>query len=318
MHRKPRLNTYGRQLIIERLRSGRQGAVVAEELGVSRATVYKWWRRYRLEGWSGLEDRSSRPHRSPRRLSSEAEAKILELRRRRKLGPHRLAPLTGHPRSTCYAVLRRHQLHRLDWLDRPTGHLIRRYEVERPGDLGHLDVKKLGRVPVGGGHRILGRRTRISSRRRPVVGYDYIHSLVDDCSRLAYSEVLPDEKGFTCGAFLLRAGQFFADHGIRFKRLMSDNAFSYRRSPFVRLAVAVLGSQQIFIPPYRPQVNGKVERFNRTLLDEWAYVRLYQGNHERASLLPEWLHLYNFHRGHTALGGLPPAARLNNVCGNYS
>jgi transposase len=144
MHRKPRLNTYGRRLIIERLTSGRPGPVVAEELGVSRATVYKWWRRYRLEGWSGLEDRSSRPHRSPKRLSPEAEAPILELRRLRKLGPRRLAPLTGHPRSTCYAVLRRHQLHRLDWLDRPSGNLVRRYEAERPGQLGHVDVKKLG------------------------------------------------------------------------------------------------------------------------------------------------------------------------------
>jgi len=318
MHRRPRLSSYGRQLIIERLASGRRGAVVAEELGVSRATVYKWWRRYRVEGWAGLEDRSSRPHHSPRRLSPEAEAEILALRRQRKLGPHRLAPLTGHPRSTCYAVLRRYQLQRLAWLDRPTGSLVRRYEAERPGQLGHLDVKKLGRVPSGGGHRMLGTRKRFgSARRRPVVGYDFVHSLVDDYSRFAYSEVLPDEKGFTCAAFLLRAGQFFAEHGIHFRRLMSDNAFSYRHSPFVRLAVRVLGSRQSFIPPYRPQVNGKVERFNRTLLDEWAYVRLYQTNSERAALLPDWLHLYNYHRGHTALGGLPPVARVNDVDGNY-
>lgn len=319
MHRRPRLSSYGRQLIIERLASGRRAPVVAEELGVSRATVYKWWRRYRQEGWPGLEDRSSRPHHSPHRLSTAAEARILELRRQRKLGPHRLAPLTGHPRSTCYAVLRRHDLHRLDWLDRPTGNSIRRYEAERPGQLGHLDVKKLGRIPPGGGHRLLMTRKRYGSeRRRRKFGYDYVHSLVDDHSRLAYSEVLPDERGFTCGAFLLRAGQFFARHGIRFERLMSDNAFSYRRSPFVLLAVKVLGCRQSFIPPYRPQVNGKVERFNRTLLDEWAYVRLYKDNSERTQLLPDWLHLYNFHRTHTSLGGLPPASRLNNVDGNYS
>ena len=157
-----------------------------------------------------------------------------------------------------------------------------------------------------------------SERTRPKFGYDYIHSLVDDYSRFAYSEVLPDEGGFTCAAFLLRAGQFFARYGIRFERLMSDNAFSYRHSAFVRLAVSVLGSRQSFIPPYRPQVNGKVERFNRTLLDEWAYVRLYDDNLQRTRLLPEWLHLYNFHRTHTALAGLSPASRINNVRGNYS
>lgn len=319
MHRRPRLSPYGRQLIVERIESGRRGAVVAEELGVSRATVYKWWRRYRLEGWRGLEDRSSRPHRSPRRLPAEIEAQILELRRERKLGPHRLASMTGHPRSTCYAVLRRHRVQRLDWLDRPTGMLIRRYEAARPGELGHLDVKKLARIPIGGGHRMLRSRKRFgSARRRPVIGYDYIHSLVDDYSRLAYSEVLSDEKGFTSAAFLLRAGQFFTDHGIRFERLMSDNAMAYRLSPFVRLAVRVLGSRQTFIPPYRPQANGKVERYNRTLLDEWAYVRLYRSNEERARLLPEWLHLYNFHRGHTALAGLPPAARVHNLSGKYT
>jgi transposase len=160
MHRRPRLNSYGRQLLIERLRTGWSPASAAEAAGVSRATVYKWWRRYQAQGWEGLADRSSRPHSSPRRLAPEREAIVLENRRRRRLGPHRLSGLTGIPASTCYQVLRRHQLHRLDGLDRPTGRLIRRYEADHPGQLGHMDVKKLARIPEGGGHFVHGRQGR--------------------------------------------------------------------------------------------------------------------------------------------------------------
>ena len=207
MHGRPRLNAFGRQLIVERLASGRSAAVVAEELGVSRATVYTWKRRYEIEGEAGLVDRPCRPLSSPRRLSPDAEAAILLLRQSEKLGPHRLAARLGLPRSTCYKVLRRHGLHRLDWLDRPTGRLIRRYEWEQPGDLVHVDVKKLGRIPAGGGHRGYGRRLRRPTGKRGQ-GYEFVHSLVDDHSRLAYSEVLDDEQGPTCAAFLRRAAAF--------------------------------------------------------------------------------------------------------------
>jgi len=316
MHGRPRLSSYGRQLVVERLQSGRSAGVVAEELGVSRATVYKWWRRFQVEGEKGLVDRSSRPQSSPSRLSAAAEAEILELRQSAKLGPHQLASRLGRPRSTCYKVLRRHGLHRLDWMDRPSGRVIRRYEWERPGQMVHVDVKKLGRIPPGGGHRMLGRDQRPNRKRG--LGYDFVHSLVDDHSRLAYSEVLPDEQARTCAGFLRRAGTFLAGHGIQVQRVMTDNAFAYRHGRDFRAAVAELGARQVFTPFYCPQVNGKVERFNRTLLNEWAYIRSYADNQARTDLLSEWLHLYNFHRTHTALGGRPPIARVNSLCGNYS
>ena len=315
MHPRPRLNHFGRRLLVERILAGWTPATAAEAAGVSRATAYKWLRRHREEGWQGLHDRSCRPRRSPMQLDPAAEAAILTLRRQRKLGPHRLAALTGHPRSTVYKVLRRHALHRLDWLDRPTGRLIRRYELPAPGELVHMDVKKLGRIPDGGGWRVHG-------VRRPGVkrglGYDFIHSVVDDHSRLAYSEILANEQGSTCAAFLLRAAGFFADHGIRLQRVMTDNALNYRRSSSFLDALAQLGARHLRTPLYSPQVNGKVERYNRTLLEEWAYVTAYLTNQERCDLLPHWLHRYNYHRAHTALGGLPPIARVNNVSGNYN
>jgi transposase InsO family protein len=316
VHRRPRLNPFGRQLVIERLQSGRSAAVVAEELGVSRATVYKWWRRFRQEGADGLVDRSSRPHSSPRRLPAVAEEAILNLRRQRKLGPHRLAALTGFPRSTCYQVLRRHQLHRLDWLDRPSGQLIRRYERIRPGELVHVDVKKLGRIPPGGGHWAHGRKARPDIKRG--LGYEFVHSLVDDYTRFAYSEVLADEKGPTCAAFLRRAADFLAQHGIHVEQVMTDNAYNYRLSNEFKAALADLGARHLRTPAHHPQVNGKVERFNRTLLDEWAYLRIYDSNEERLSLLEPWLHTYNYHRTHTALGGRSPIERVDNLRGNYT
>jgi transposase InsO family protein len=310
------LNLFARQLLVERVRAGWMPATAAEASGVSRATVYKWLRRFRQEGSTGLLDRSSRPHRSPSRTSAVQEAILLALRRQRKLGPHRLAPLTGCPRSTCYAILRRHGVHRLDWLDRPSGLVVRRYEWPHPGDLGHLDVKKLGRIPPGGGHRVHGRLGFSGRSHRH--GYDFIHSLVDDHSRLAYCEVLSDEQGTTSASFLRRAIGFFAAHGITFRRLMTDNAFAYCVSRPFQATLAELGIQHRRTPPRRPQPNGKVERFNRTLLDEWAYLRAYASNDERVGLLPEWLHSYNYHRAHTALGGVPPIARVNKVPGNYS
>jgi transposase-like protein len=208
--------------MITRVRGERwTAAAAAEAAGVSRATVYKWLARHRGEGQAGLHDRSSCPRHSPRRLTASAEEQILLLRRQRKLGPHRLAGILGVPRSTCYAVLSRHGLQRLDWMDRPTGEVIRRYERARPGELIHVDVKKLGRIPPGGGWRVLGREP---GRYGIGVAYDSVHSAVDDHSRLAYSEIHANERADTCTAFLVRASQFFAAHGARVERVMTNNA----------------------------------------------------------------------------------------------
>ena len=318
-HGMPRLNVYGRVLIVRRvLEEGWAPAAAAESLGISRATAYKWLRRFRDEGLAGLADRSSRPHRSPRRLSSAAELESLELRQERKLGPHRLAGITGRPRSTCYAVLCRHRVHRLAWMDRPTGRVIRRYERDAPGELIHVDVKKLGRIPPGGGHCALGRSPETRRLKTRANGYDFVHAAVDDHSRLAYAEGHTDERGATCTAFLRRARAFYEAHGIRIQAVMTDNALSYVHSQAFREALVEIGARHVRIAPYRPQTTGKVERFNRILLEEWAYCRPYSDNQARLDLLPGWLHLYNHHRSHTALGGLPPIARVNNVPGNYS
>ena len=311
------MTVYGRSILVHRvLEEGWPPAAAAEAAGVSRATVYKWLRRFSAEGPSGLWDRSSRPHACPCRLPARTEQRVLELRRRRKIGPHRLAALTGVPRSTCYRILRRHGLHRLDWLDRPTATPIRRYERAAPGELVHIDVKKLARIPAGGGHRVLGRA--LARPRHRGLGYDYVHAAVDDHSRLAYAEIHPDETGLTCAAFCERAGAFFASHGIAVKEVMTDNAQAYRVGCAFRRAVAQVGATQIFTRPYRPQTNGKAERFNRTLLEEWAYVRAYRSNERRTALLDRWLHVYNHHRSHTALGGRSPIERVNNLRGNYT
>lgn len=279
-------------------------------MAVSRATAYKWVRRFAEEGPAGLEDRSSRAHRCPHALAASQVQRILSARRRTKHGPHRIGWSLGHPRSTVYGVLRRHGLHRLAWMDRPTGTLIRRYERERPGELVHVDVKKLGRIPPGGGWRLRGRGPKTGADRRRRLGYDYLHAAVDDHSRLAYVEVHPDERGSTTAAFLAWAAEFFYSHGAPVERVMTDNAFSYRHSEAFREELEAIGARHILIPPRRPQVNGKVERFNRTLLEEWAYVRLYRSNGARLQALARWMEFYNSSRPHTALGGRPPASRL--------
>jgi len=312
---RPRLTEYGRWLLVQRVeKEGWTVAATAEAAGVSRETVYRWLRRWGEEREAGLRDRSSRPLRSPRRLPARAEARICRLRQERKLGPHRLAGLTGHPRSTCYAVLRRFGLERLDWMDRPTGRVIRRYEREKPGELVHMDVKKLGRIQPGGGHRVHGRGKVPHSTGQ---GYDFLHCTVDDHSRVAYVESHADEKATTCSDFLRRAHAFYASQGISVQAVMTDNAKSYRTSAVFQKTLDELGCRQLLTPYYHPQVNGKVERFNRTLLEEWAYVRPYTSNAQRMRLLSTWLHRYNFHRNHTALGGLPPIARVNNLSGKY-
>ncbi|MEV0376065.1 IS481 family transposase, partial [Streptomyces sp. NPDC050636] len=299
-HRNARLTVHGRRLLVERVCSGRPVSHVAAEMGISRATAHKWIRRWRSEGEAGLIDRSSTPRRTPHRTPTTVEAQVCQLRQTRKLGPARIGPILGLPASTVHRVLTRHGLNRLAYLDRPTGQLIRRYERDRPGELIHVDVKKLGRIPDGGGHKVLGRQAgRVT---RSSMGFDYVHSAVDDHSRLAYSEIHPDEKAATCATFLRRAAAFFTAHGIdHIERVLTDNAWPYRKSFAWRQALTDLGATGKLTRIYRPQTNGKVERFNRTLLDEWAYIRPYTSNTERTTALADFLHTYNHHRCHTAL-----------------
>ena len=321
-HRNARLTLHGRRLLIQRvITDNRPVAHVVEELGCSRATGYKWLARWRAEGDPGLLDRPSTAHRLPGKTSPATEARICELRTKLKRGPRRLAPLLGLPASTIHAVLTRHGLHRLAWLDRPTGQIIRRYERDRPGELLHVDVKKIGRLRDGGGWRVHGRGSaqNRAARDAPRVGYEYVHAAIDDHTRLAYAEIHPDEKTTTCAAFLRRAAAHFAALGIpTIERVMTDNAMAYRRGHAWHQALTELGAQARFTRAYRPQTNGKAERFNRTMCDEWIYSRPFTSSQDRADALPEWLHTYNHHRAHTALGGLPPITRVNNGPSHYS
>ncbi|MFC8504758.1 IS481 family transposase, partial [Pedococcus sp. NPDC057267] len=321
---RPRLSPWSRLLLVERVLAGRPAAHVAAEMGVSRATAYKWLGRYRAEGVAGLRDRSSRPRTSPRRTDPATEAAIVALRRDRRLGPARIAGVLGLNTSTVHRVLVRHALPRLSWVDRPTGEPIRRYEKSRPGELVHVDVKKLGAIRSGGGWRATGRGSWQAHRSRSEqlagrrVGYDFVHCAIDDHTRLAYAEIHRDETAATCADFLRRAAAAFAEHGItRIEAVMTDNALAYRRSHAWREALQDLGAQQVLIRPYRPQTNGKAERFNRTLVEEWAYAQVFHDSHQRATALPDWLHQYNHHRAHTALAGRPPINRVNNLAGQY-
>ena len=314
-HRNARTTVLGRLLIVERFQAGWPKAHIATAMGISRRCVAKWVDRFTAEGEAGLQDRSSRPRTCPGRTSAQVEARIVELRRRERRGPDWIGAELGVPARTVSRVLARQRVPRLCALDPITGQLIRaskatavRYERDLPGELVHMDVKKLGRIPDGGGWRAHGRDARTRDRTIKV-GFDYVHSLVDDHSRLAYSEVLPDEKGTTCAAFLARAIAYFAVHGItRIERLMTDNAWAYRWS--LREICAAHGITQKFIRPHCPWQNGKVERLNRTLQTEWAYRQVFTTNNERAAALAPWLEHYNTQRRHSALGGLPPISRL--------
>jgi transposase InsO family protein len=316
MHGNARLTPLGRLTMVLRIESGRPVAHIAHEMGVSRPTGYKWWRRWQAEGVAGLVDRPSRARTCPHRTTAAVEAAVGELRRELKLGPVRIGARLGVPASTVHRVLCRLGMNRLTWMDRPTGRVIRRYERSTPGELVHLDVKKLGRIPDGGGWKVHGRErvppTR--ARRKARTGYAFIHSAVDDHTRLAYSEVLADERKATAAGFWTRAAAFFAGLGIEVGEVLTDNGACYRSTPF---AEVLDGVTHRFTRPYRPQTNGKVERFNRTLLEEWSYVRPYTSEVERTRALDEWLHLYNHHRYHTAVGGAP-INRVNNPAGQYT
>jgi transposase InsO family protein len=309
-HARAKLTPLGRALLVDRvLVHGWPACRAAEAAGVSRATAHKWVRRFLDEGPSGLEDRSSAPHRRPNALGSRDVRRILAARRRTNWGPHRLGPYLGHPRSTVYGVLRREGVPRLRDLDRPTRTVIR-YEKGRPGELVHIDVKKMGRIPPGGGHRMLGRSTGTRRMKLKGVGYDYLHVAVDDHSRVAYVEAHPDERGQTAAGFLTRAAGRFAELGISVESVMTDNAFAYIHSSAFRAVLEDIGATHTRIPPYHPQLNGKAERFNRTLKEEWAYTKLYRSNASRLAALERFVDFYNAERPHTALGGRPPMARL--------
>ncbi len=317
-HANARTTVYARKLIVARVLAGHRPGEVAKQLGISRQTVHKWLRRWRAEGAAGLADRSSRPHRIPRRTSPETVARIIAARREHHAGPLRLAALLGLAASTIGAVLARAGLPRLAEVDRLTGELLRgrrhsdrRYEREHPGDLLHVDVMKLGRIPAGGGWRVHGRAATVDHRHKPIpIGFDYVHVAIDDHTRLAYVEVLPDERVDACAGFLTRAVAWLAAHGIVVRRVLTDNAMSYRRGRGWIAACTELGIARRFIQPGCPWTNGKAERFNRTLRTEWAYATAWTTNDQRTAALDGWLTYYNTARSHSALGGHPPISRL--------
>ena len=296
----------------------------AERFQVAVTTAKRWADRYRSDGRAGMADRSSRPHHSPNRTPRPVERKVLHLRRTKRLGPVRIGWRLGLPASTCHAILRRHGSVRLTHLDRATAEPIRRYEHLNPGDLIHVDIKKLGNIPDGGGWRTQGRaqgklnRTATpghatDSRGGARLGYAYLHTAIDDHSRLAYTEILADETQPTAAGFWRRAHAWFTTQGVTITRVLTDNGSCYI-SRLWHTTCAQLGVTVKKTRPYRPQTNGKVERFHRTLADEWAYAKAYTSENARRRALPRFLHTYNHHRHHTAIGG-PPASRVPNLSG---
>jgi transposase InsO family protein len=295
---------------------------------VSPRTAGKWAERYRNEGLAGMTDRSSRPHRSPAKTSPAVVRQIVRLRWRKRLGPVQIAGQLGVPASTVHAVLVRCRINRLSHIDRVTGEPIRRYEHDHPGSLIHVDVTKFGNIPDGGGHRFVGRQQGLRNQRstpglprgadyKPRTGTAYLHTVVDDHSRVAYVEICNNEKADTAAAVLRRATAWFIQRGVTVERVLSDNGACYRSFTW-RDTCTELGITHKRTRPYRPQTNGKIERFHRTLADGWAYARLYDSDTARREALPAWLHFYNHHRAHSAIGGLPPISRLTNLPGHHS
>ncbi|WP_341360718.1 IS481 family transposase [Georgenia sp. M64] len=301
----------------------------AERFGVSVTCAQRWATRYRELGEAGMVDRSSRPRQCPHRTRVRTEHRVIGLRVSRRWGPHRIAYHLGLNVSTVHRILIRYACPPLRWTDPATGAPVRaqrrkvvRYEHEAPGDLVHVDIKKLGRIPDGGGHRVLGRAAgRRNNHKHDVgggraLGYAYLHHAVDDHSRVVYSEILTDETKETVTAFMTRALEHFTASGVTVARVMTDNGSAYRSNVFNTL-LGKAGITHKYTRPYRPQTNGKVERFNRILLEEWAYARPYTSEAERTAAYPDFLHHYNHHRGHTALKGASPADRVPNLAGQY-
>lgn len=311
------------RLVVE---SGWPVARAAERFNVSWPTARRWAERYAAMGSAGMRDRSSRPLRSPTATPPEMVRAIVELRIRRRVGPVQLGGELGVPASTVHAVLVRCRLNRLSHLDRQTGEVVRRYEHDHPGSMIHVDVKKLGNIPDGGGWRSVGRaqgnRNRqgmrgqkpVNAQRNPRMGHAFVHTVIDDHSRVAYAEIHDDETAATAVAVLRRAVSWYAAWGVRVERVLSDNGSAYRSHAW-RTACEELRITPKKTRPYRPQTNGKIERFHRTMADEWAIGRAYPSEQARRDALPAWLHHYNHTRLHTAIGKAPPITRFTNVPG---
>jgi transposase InsO family protein len=300
-------------------------AAAAKMFMVSPRTAKKWADRFRTEGVTGMIDRSSRPHVSPTKTSPQVLRRIVDLRWRKRLGPVQIAGQLAVPASTVHAVLTRCRINRLSYIDRVTGEPLRRYEHAHPGSLIHVDVTKFANIPDGGGHKFvsrqLGDRNAIQTARRtgergngyrPKIGIAFVHTVIDDHSRMAYAEIQHDEKAVTAVGVLQRAVAWFTQRGVTVERVLSDNGAAYRSFAW-RDACAELRITHKRTRPYRPQTNGKIERFHRTLGDGWAYARLYESTEQRDIALPGWLHFYNHHRAHSAIGGRPPVSRLTNL-----
>ena len=299
---------------------------VAARFQVSWPTVKRWADRY-VAG-EPMSDRSSRPRHQPLRTPAPVVRRVLELRWRKRLGPLQLAARTGVAASTVHKILVRNRLNRLNYVDRATGEPIRRYEHDHPGSLIHVDVKKLGNIPDGGGWRFVGRtqgnRNRRatdgmirSARHDPNLGHAFVHTVIDDHTRIAYAEIHDDETAVTATAVMARAVSWYAERGITVERVLSDNGGCYRSALWLGLCDA-LGITVKKTRPYRPQTNGKIEGFHRTMADGWAYAHHYLSETERRAALAGWLHEYNHHRPHSAIGGKPPISRLTNLSDQYS
>jgi transposase InsO family protein len=303
----------------------------AERYDVSWKTAKKWADRYQIEGPVGMMDRSSRPRRQPNRTPAPVMRKIVHLRWKQRLGPVEIGERLGIASSTVHAVLVRCRINRLSHIDRATGEPIRRYEHERPGELLHVDVKKLGKVPDGGGWRYVGRELGLRNRaataartgapkskyRQPLIGTCFLHTVIDDHSRVAYVEARDDETKETASEVLRNAVAWFADRGVVVQRVLSDNGSCYR-SFLWRDTCAELGITPKKTRPYRPQTNGKIERFHRTLVEGWAFKKFYNSESARLAALPAWVHQYNHHRPHSAIGKAAPITRLDNLAGHHS
>ena len=300
---------------------------VAARFQVSWPTVKRWADRY--AAGEPMIDRSSRPRRQPLRTPPVVVRRVLELRWRKRLGPLQLAARTGVAASTVHKILTRNRMNRLNYVDRATGEPIRRYEHDHPGSLIHVDVKKLGNIPDGGGWRFVGRPSgsknrsatvaerRSGKNRGPLLGHAFVHTVIDDHTRIAYAEVHDDETAQTATAVLARAVTWYAARGINVERVLSDNGSAYKSHLWL-IVCDQLGITVKKTRPYRPQTNGKIERFHRTMADGWAYAHHYTSETERRDALAGWLHEYNHHRPHSAIGGKPPITRLTNVPGQYS
>ena len=302
-------------------------ARAAERYDVSWPTAKRWADRYAVMGPAGMSDRSSRPHRSPNRTPRPVVRRIVHLRWKQRLGPVAIADQVGVAASTVHAVLVRCRLNRLSHLDRVSGEPVRRYEHPYPGALLHVDVKKLGNVPDGGGWRYVGRKQGFKNRaatpdkprnpwHNPKLGTAFVHTVLDDHSRVAYAEIHDDETAATATAVLRRAVAWFAARGVLVERVLSDNGSAYRAHLW-RDTCAELGITHKRTRPYRPQTNGKIERFHRTMADGWAFKKFYASEDTRRKALPAWIHQYNHHRPHTAIGKATPISRLTNLSGQY-